>query len=107
MWYLKKILFIIAVIAVCISFVYLTQIIRENNIKKNYIPVEAKVTSVMNAKINRRFATRLKVKYVFNNETREGKITTSYFTEYSVGGKIIIYINPKDENDIRVIHFLK
>ena len=74
----------------------------ENYIKKNFIPVEAEVIFFVNTKINRNAArTKLTVEYILNNETGKTTIIAPIY-DYKIGSKITIYINPKDENDIRI-----
>ena len=84
------------------SILVILKICNEIYIKKNFIPITAEVTFFVNTKISKNVArTKLTVEYILNGETRKTTIIAPIY-DYKVGSKIIIYINPKDENDIRV-----
>ena len=99
---LKVVLKFILVIILCFSILVVLKVCNENYLTKNFIPVKAEVIFFVNTKISRNVArTKLTVEYIFNGETRKTTITAPFY-DYKIGSKITIYINPKDENDIRV-----
>jgi len=103
MWFLKKVLFVFAFIALCISFIIINDHVASNKIKKNFIPVEAEITFSITSK--RRiggYATRVNIKYTYNGEQKTAREIIAPLGNYKTGYKITIYIDPKDENNIKI-----
>ena len=98
----KTILKLILAIIFGFSILVVQKMCNENYIKKNFIPVNAEVIFFVNTKTSKNVAgTKLTVEYILNDETRKTTIIAPIY-HYKIGSKITIYINPKDENDIRV-----
>jgi hypothetical protein len=99
---LKVIFKLILVIIIAFSILVILNLYNANSIKKNYIPVKAEVIFFVNTKIARNVArTKLTVEYVYKNENKKMTIIAPIY-DYKIGSEITIYINPNDENDIRV-----
>ena len=101
---MKIILRSILVIIFCFSILVVLKICNENYIRKNFTPIKAEVTFFVNTKISRNVArTKLTVEYILNGETKKTTIIAPIY-DYKIGSKITIYINPKNENDIRKLN---
>ncbi|MDR2925829.1 MAG: hypothetical protein LBU76_07785 [Azoarcus sp.] len=71
-------------------------------VKKNFTPIEAKIIFSVKTKPNRKsVVTKLTVEYIFNNKKRISTIIAPIY-DYKKGENITIYINPKNEKDIRI-----
>ena len=99
---LKNILKILIPIVLAFSFLVILKMCSEYNIRKNYIPAKAEVIFFVNTKIARNVArTKLTVEYMYKDEKKKTTIIAPIYN-YKIGSEITIYINPKDEDDIRV-----
>ena len=99
---LKSIIKSLLTIVLVFSFLVVLKMCSAYKIKKNYIPVKADVTFFVNTKIARNVArTKLTVEYLYNDEKKKTTIIAPVY-DYKIGSEITIYINPKDENDIKV-----
>jgi hypothetical protein len=103
---LKKLLFaILAFVLLNICIVFYNNYKKENA-AKNFIPIEATITSARITKSSRSTQkTILKLEYIYNGQEIEKEISGSTLSNfgygyYNTGDVITIYINPKNENDI-------
>ena len=99
---LNVILKLILGVVLAFSVLVILNLCNAYSIKKNFIPVKAEVTFFVVTKVARNVArTKLTVEYTYNSENKKVTIIAPIYN-YKIGSEITIYINPDDENDIRV-----
>jgi uncharacterized protein YxeA len=99
---LKILLQTIIALLVIISIVVAVRYFEGYITRKNFIPIKAEIVFAVNTKTSRySAATKLTIKYQLNGKNKQSTIIAPIY-DYKKGEKITVYINPKDEKDIRV-----
>ncbi|GHT36200.1 hypothetical protein AGMMS49574_27520 [Bacteroidia bacterium] len=110
---LKKLLFAIIAFIALIVCITLWNWREKANAVKNFTAVEAAVTSARSTKSSRvTKKTTLQLEYTYNGQKVETTVVGSTLGNlgdgvYQKGDSVLIYINPKDENDIVVGKIVK